>query len=220
MSALLSLLSRRIPASEKELEAIVRTACFRYKVYTVPKRSGHGVRTIAQPAPEVKWIQSVVVAEVLNEWPVHKAATAYRKDVSTAVHASAHVNSSFLLKLDFADFFPSIKSTDVAAHVQAHTDLTPDDQWRLVNILSWRNKQTGTRCLSIGAPSSPHVSNSILHEFDSRVEAFCHAAGVTYSRYADDLAFMISQKIQDEMQYPGQIKVTVIREKRAVQFAR
>ena len=39
-------------------------------------------------------------------------------------------------------------------------------------------------------------------------------------KYADDLSFMISQKIQDEMQYPGQIKVTVIREKRAVAFAR
>ncbi len=38
--------------------------------------------------------------------------------------------------------------------------------------------------------------------------------------YADDLSFMISQKIQDEMQYPGQIKVTVIREKRAVSYAR
>ena len=38
--------------------------------------------------------------------------------------------------------------------------------------------------------------------------------------FADDLSFMISQKIQDEMQYPGQIKVTVIREKRAVSFAR
>jgi ribonuclease Y len=38
--------------------------------------------------------------------------------------------------------------------------------------------------------------------------------------YADDVAFKISQKIQDEMQYPGQIRVTVIREKRAVQYAR
>ena len=37
---------------------------------------------------------------------------------------------------------------------------------------------------------------------------------------ADDLAFAISQKIQDDMQYPGQIKVTVIREKRAVSYAR
>jgi len=39
-------------------------------------------------------------------------------------------------------------------------------------------------------------------------------------QFADDLSFMISQKIQDEMQYPGQIKVTVIREKRAVTYAR
>jgi ribonucrease Y len=39
-------------------------------------------------------------------------------------------------------------------------------------------------------------------------------------QYADDLSFMISTKIQDEMQYPGQIKVTVIREKRAIAFAR
>ncbi len=39
-------------------------------------------------------------------------------------------------------------------------------------------------------------------------------------QYADDLAFIISQKIQDEMQYPGQVKVTVIREKRATAFAR
>ena len=37
---------------------------------------------------------------------------------------------------------------------------------------------------------------------------------------ADELSFVISQRIQDEMQYPGQIKVTVIREKRAVAFAR
>ncbi len=38
--------------------------------------------------------------------------------------------------------------------------------------------------------------------------------------YVDDLSFMISKKIEEEMQYPGQVKVTVIREKRAVSFAR
>ena len=39
-------------------------------------------------------------------------------------------------------------------------------------------------------------------------------------QYAEDLSFMISQKIQEQMQYPGQIKVTVIREMRAVNYAR
>ena len=37
---------------------------------------------------------------------------------------------------------------------------------------------------------------------------------------ASQLAFDISQKIQTEMTYPGQIKVTVIREKRTVNVAR
>ena len=37
---------------------------------------------------------------------------------------------------------------------------------------------------------------------------------------SDKLSFAMAQKIQTEMVYPGQIKVTVIREKRAVNVAR
>jgi ribonuclease Y len=37
---------------------------------------------------------------------------------------------------------------------------------------------------------------------------------------AGDLSFEISQKIQTDMTYPGQVKVTVIRETRAVNVAR
>ncbi|MBV6645444.1 MAG: ribonuclease Y [Cyclobacteriaceae bacterium] len=37
---------------------------------------------------------------------------------------------------------------------------------------------------------------------------------------AGDLSFNISQKIEKDMQYPGQIKVTVIRETRAIAFAK
>jgi ribonuclease Y len=37
---------------------------------------------------------------------------------------------------------------------------------------------------------------------------------------ADELSFSISQRIQTEMTYPGQVKVTVIREKRSVNYAK
>ena len=37
---------------------------------------------------------------------------------------------------------------------------------------------------------------------------------------ADELAFLISEKIQTEMTYPGQVRITVIREKRAVSYAK
>jgi len=45
------------------------------------------------------------------------------------------------------------------------------------------------------------------------------AENVTDQR-AGELSFNISQKIEKDMQYPGQIKVTVIRETRAVAFAK
>jgi len=37
---------------------------------------------------------------------------------------------------------------------------------------------------------------------------------------AENLSFEISKKIQNEMTYPGQIKITVIRETRAVAYAK
>jgi ribonuclease Y len=37
---------------------------------------------------------------------------------------------------------------------------------------------------------------------------------------ADILSVDLSQRIQKEMTYPGQIKITVIREKRAVNYAK
>jgi ribonuclease Y len=37
---------------------------------------------------------------------------------------------------------------------------------------------------------------------------------------ASDLSFEISSKIENDMQYPGQIKVTVIREMRSISFAK
>jgi ribonuclease Y len=39
-------------------------------------------------------------------------------------------------------------------------------------------------------------------------------------KQADELSFDISQRIQNEMTYPGQVKVTVIREMRAVNYAK
>ena len=37
---------------------------------------------------------------------------------------------------------------------------------------------------------------------------------------ATKLAFQISEKIHNEMTYPGQVKVTVIRETRAISYAK
>ncbi len=69
------------------------------------------------------------------------------------------------------------------------------------------------------AMSYDGVAKAFAMQAGRELRVIVEADKVT-DQYADDLSFMISQKIQDEMQYPGQIRVTVIREKRAVAFAR
>lgn len=69
------------------------------------------------------------------------------------------------------------------------------------------------------AMSHDGVSKAFAMQAGRELRVIVEADKVT-DQYADDLSFLISQKIQDEMQYPGQIKVTVIREKRAVSYAR
>ena len=65
-----------------------------------------------------------------------------------------------------------------------------------------------------------NFAHIVSHDLKAPLRGITQVAGWLLDDYADDLSFMISQKIQDEMQYPGQIKVTVIREKRAISFAR
>lgn len=178
-----------LPFDEHEVHAIIATAPYRYKVYEIEKRNGRGMRLIAQPSPELKLIQRWIVAKIISEWPIHSAATAYRPNVSPAQHARMHASRRFLLKLDFENFFNSITSLDVRQHVERHGSLAQTDTELLVSALIWRNRRNRDLCLSVGAPSSPALTNSLMYEFDERVARLCDELNITYSRYADDLAF-------------------------------
>lgn len=191
---LLQVLLREVPFEKEELLAIIATASRRYKVYQIPKRDGKSVRTIAQPAPEVKLLQRILHDKVIQYWPVHETATAYISGQSIANHVRRHVNSKYLLKLDFKNFFPSITAADIRQHAKRHSNLGEDDLDIFVNIVAWRNKLDHSFGLSIGAPSSPAISNSIMFEFDESISSFCKDKEVTYSRYADDLAFSTTRK--------------------------
>ena len=84
------------------------TSPHRYKVYTIPKRNGKGIRTIAHPSKELKYIQRILFKVLRKLLPVHQSAMAYKKGVGIKDNAAAHVRNSYLLKMDFNNFFPSI----------------------------------------------------------------------------------------------------------------
>ncbi len=69
------------------------------------------------------------------------------------------------------------------------------------------------------AMSYSGVSKAFAMQAGRELRVIVEAEKVTDDQ-SDELSFVISQRIQEEMQYPGQIKVTVIREKRAVSYAK
>lgn len=192
--SLFNTILNELPFSSDELSELIRTAQFRYKVYKIPKRKAGQFRTIAQPTPELKLIQRWLISNCLSKLPLHKAATAYRKDTSIYSHAVIHAKNRFLLKMDFKDFFPSINVLDIRNYLVAVAKMSDEDARLIGQLVCWRNKLNNHLCLSIGAPSSPHISNLLLYKFDQIVANFCKENKVLYSRYADDLAFSTNHK--------------------------
>jgi len=69
------------------------------------------------------------------------------------------------------------------------------------------------------ALSYPGVSNTFAIQAGRELRVIVESERVT-DKDAEMLSFNISQKIQNEMTYPGQVKVTVIRETRSVSIAK
>lgn len=179
-----------------EVLKIGRSSYYRYKKYQIPKKKEGEFRTIAHPAKEVKILQRWVIENLLFDLPVHKCATGYVKGSSIKRNAFIHANNTYILKLDFSGFFPSIVPNDFIRHFKKYkADKLSEDELNFVSkILFWKESRDSGLKLSIGAPSSPIISNTILYDFDSQVNDFCESNEMKYTRYADDICISSPKK--------------------------
>lgn len=213
--SLIQWIADELTIPERDVTELIASAPFRYKVYQIPKRSG-GLRTIAQPASEVKTLQRCLVRWLQKKLPVHDAAMAYASGVGIRRNAEVHAQSNCILKLDFKDFFPSIQPRDFRAHWARYGQEVPDDGEvkAMLRLLYWRPRDLGRMQLSIGAPSSPFLSNTLMYDFDRVISRYADSNELRYTRYADDITVSSSdfdrllrakQRIVDQlrtMQYP------------------
>ncbi|WP_460427024.1 retron St85 family RNA-directed DNA polymerase [Azotobacter armeniacus] len=191
----LDTLSKRMLTSKAELFSFVGTAPRRYKVYYIKKRNGKDHRLIAQPAKTIKFIQLLAVEELRKSLLVHHCAAAYEKGSSIKKNASNHQKNQYLLKMDFKNFFLSITPElffSVARDSGIH--FPDEDRVFLSCLFFWKLRRNSPLRLSIGAPSSPFISNFVMSHFDCAVDEFCRKNKITYTRYADDLTFTTNQK--------------------------
>ena len=181
--------------SEAQLQRLIARSPHTYKIYTIPKKSG-GLRTIAQPAKETKFIQHWLIQNIFSKLPIHECATAYRTGASIKANAFAHKENQYVSKFDFSAFFPSIKVKDLVVHLSRHCGRTISeaDIKSIARLSCISPKEGGGLGLSVGAPSSPVLSNSIMFDFDEMISEWCLPQGFTYTRYADDLTFSTTIK--------------------------
>lgn len=189
MSLLLELI-QALGVGAVDLQDIIRTAPARYRVYPIAKRTG-GIRIIAQPARELKILQHYILRHKLAHFPVHSAAMAYVEERNILQNAKVHASSGPILKLDFKAFFPSIKVRDWE-HFARSTPINAiglDDLSLYSKILFWGQEKNSIvpRCLSIGAPTSPMLSNVLFYKLDVALSDIAQSLDARYTRYADDI---------------------------------
>ena len=184
---IIDLISRETGVPADQLLQIARTADHRYKVYELPKRSG-GFRVIHHPARELKFLQRWMISKVFEHAEIHPAATAYRNGASVFKNAIVHTGSRFFLKIDFKDFFPSIRISDVSELLQKLKPNLPfelsESDMTLIGKITTRQGR-----LTVGASCSPIISNAVMYPFDQKMSSLAATFDCRYTRYADDITF-------------------------------
>ena len=88
--------------------------------------------------------------------------------------------------MDFKDFFPSFDQQGVEEYLnlcnrQFLMELSREDIEFVGNIVCRYGQ------LTIGAPSSPSLTNAMMYSFDRQVSELTERRDLVYTRYADDL---------------------------------
>ncbi|WFP51447.1 retron St85 family RNA-directed DNA polymerase [Methylomonas sp. EFPC3] len=176
--------------SKPEIIKFCLTSPHRYKTYKIPKRNSDQKRTISHPSKELKFIQRVLNDYLREKLPIHDCAYAYKHGLNIKDNAEVHASTKYFLKMDFEDFFPSITPDFFFTMLdKAGLEINEIDSILLKNFIFCKASRKSGLFLSIGAPSSPLISNFVLFGFDKNIKRFCAEKNINYTRYADDLTF-------------------------------
>jgi len=203
-SSLISDCASALHLNSVELARLVQSGPFRYKTYPIKKRNGQN-RWIAQPAKELKPVQRFLASEVLDKYQISSIATAYRKGLSILDNASPHKHSNIIFKIDFRNFFHSIYVSDFLKYLKENSSLNDNEIKFVLLSCFWFNKDNKSLALSIGAPSSPIISNVIMFDIDEKIKRLCAEKKLNVTRYADDITIS-----GDEIEKFSEIKSSII----------
>ncbi len=163
------------------LASLVNRSSSFYRDFEIPKRKG-GVRVISTPSPSLLLIQRWISNNILQKIPTHSSVHGFVRGRSIVTNAQQHCGQECLLKMDIADFFPSISIRRVI-EIFKRCGYPNNVSYYLASICCLRGS------LPQGAATSPLLSNIVFKRIDRRLCGLSSKWKITYTRYADDLAF-------------------------------
>ena len=151
----------------------------RYYCFRIPKGNGK-FRKITAPNKELKAEQILFLQHLYTVSP-HDAAHGFAPGRSIVTNASPHVGKTVVMNVDIKDFFGSTKVKAVRHVLERFYGFTGAELDEKIHLCSYRG------ALPQGAPTSPHIANMAMYDFDVWLQSQCDDMGLSYTRYADDL---------------------------------
>jgi RNA-directed DNA polymerase len=174
-------LSNLLGFAPQHLRWLIGKADDLYREFDIPKRSG-GTRRISAPILELKGVQRSILKKVLLAYSASDEAFAYVKGRSAVAAAKRLSGRKNILKLDLADFFPTISSKRIFGLMKSF-GYNNKVSYMLTKLCTCHHQ------LSQGAPTSPHIANLISRKMDSELGSLAESWELEYLRYSDDLYF-------------------------------
>jgi RNA-directed DNA polymerase len=174
-------LSSLLGVQTQLLRSMIQSSNNFYRTFSIPKRRG-GSRILAAPFPSLLMTQRWILNEILSNIVISNHSHGFVKDRSIITNAELHLNKKFLLKMDIQNYFPSISLQRVIAIFKI-AGYEHSVAYSLAKLCTLNNS------LPQGAATSPALSNIVAKRIDRRIAGLSKKWHLTYSRYADDLAF-------------------------------
>ncbi|TYL54034.1 reverse transcriptase family protein [Agromyces mariniharenae] len=197
-------LAHETGASYTYLREVVSRTRDPYQDVAIPKADG-GTRPISAPEPILMDVQRWILKHLLERTPTHPASFAYRPGTSIVHCAEQHAGASWMVKMDLHDFFGTVTETSVYRVFRrlGYAKLVSFELARITTraqnarYAPWLAGNRTIRAYSVdaegvlpqGGPSSGQLANAAATRLDRLIQSFALEAGLTYTRYSDDLMF-------------------------------
>ncbi len=163
----------------------------KYNHFEVLKKSG-GVRTISSPDNYLLFIQRLILKLLSLFYKPSEQSHGFIHARSIVTNAELHTNKNFVLNIDLADFFPSVRTIRIKLALQNDPFNFSTEMAQLIAFFSVCEGK-----LPQGAATSPIISNIVCVDLDKKLNLFALKHKQIFTRYADDITFSGYRRIYD-----------------------